>query len=122
METAAGTNRRQCPECGVKLTRYEWSKLWWMSGMMSGRLVQPCHECGAKLRMSSMALVSGISSVGIIGVAIMYAVYQTPILLFIALTLLLVLFTAMFVTRLEIAPSPIAPLDPPPARIGKKRL
>ena len=122
METAAGTNRRQCPECHVKLTRYEWSRLWWMSGMMSGRLVQPCHECGAKLRMSSMALVSGISSVGIIGVAIMYAVYQTPILLFIALTLLLVLFTAMFVTRLEIAPSPIAPLDPPPERIGKKRL
>ena len=37
METRS--NHRQCPECGVKLTRYEWSKLWWMSGLMSGRLV-----------------------------------------------------------------------------------
>jgi hypothetical protein len=116
------TNRRQCPDCGVKLTRYEWSRLWWMSGMMSGRLVQPCVECGAKLRMSSMAVVSTISALGIIGVAIMYVIYQTSYLLFIALILLFVLFVAMLITRIEVVPSPVAPIEPPPERVGKKRL
>ena len=55
-------NRRQCPECRVTLTRYEWSKLWWMSSMMSGRLVQPCPDCGARLRMSAMVLLSTTSA------------------------------------------------------------
>ena len=121
MQSATPTNRRQCPDCGVKLTRYEWSRLWWMSGMMSGRLVQPCHECGAKLRMSSMAVASVISSLGIIAVAIMYAIYRTPYFLLIALTLLLVLFIAMLVTRIEIVPSPTASIEPPPERVGKNR-
>ena len=114
--------KRQCPECGVKLTRPQWSKLWWMSGMMSGRLVQPCAECGAKLRMSSMALVSSLAAAGLIGVAVLYIFYPQANLLFVALTLLLVIFISMLVTRIETVPSPIAPLEPPPERIGKKRL
>jgi len=120
METRS--NHRQCPECGVKLTRYEWSKLWWMSGMMSGRLVQPCGECGTKLRMSSMALVSGVASLGIIITAGFYLFYPSSILLFVVLGLLLVILIAMLATRLETVPKLGAPLDPPPERIGKKRL
>ena len=122
MDTRTTGNSRQCPECGVKLTRYEWSKLWWMSGMMSGRLVQPCGECGVKLRMSSMALVSGIASLGLIATAVSYLVYQSSLLLFIALAFVLVILIAMLATRLETVPSPIAQLDPPPERINKKRL
>jgi hypothetical protein len=93
-----------------------------MSGMMSGRLVQPCAECGAKLRMSSMALVSSLASVGLIGVAGFYIFYPHRNLLFVALTLLLVIFVAMLVTRIETVPSTTAPLEPPPERVGKKRL
>jgi len=114
--------KRQCPDCGVKLTRPQWSKLWWMSGMMSGRLVQPCTECGAKLRMSSMALVSSLASAGLIGVAVLYIFYPIPNLLFVALTLLFVIFISMLVTRIETVPSATATLEPPPERIGKKRL
>ena len=123
METGTvSATKRQCPECGVKLTRPQWSKLWWMSGMMSGRLVQPCAECGAKLRMSSMALVSSLASAGLIVLAVLYIFYRNMNLLFIALTLLLVIFIAMLVTRIESVPSTTAPIEPPPERIGKKRL
>ena len=122
MATRTSGNSRQCPECGVKLTRYEWSKLWWMSGMMSGRLVQPCSECGVKLRMSSMALVSSVASLGLIITAGLYLFYQLSWLLFVALTLVLVILIAMLATRLETVPSPIATLDPPIERVGKKRL
>jgi len=123
METVvASTNRRQCPECGIKLTRYEWSKLWWMSGMMSGRLVRPCTECGAKLRMSSMAAVSSLSSLALIATAILYIFYPWSILLFVALALVLVILIAMLATRLETVPSVTATIDPPPERVGKDRL
>jgi hypothetical protein len=127
METRATGNSRQCPECGVKLTRYEWSRLWWMSGMMSGRLVQPCSECGVKLRMSSMALVSGVASLGLILTAVFYFVYRThekasQILLFVALGFVLIILISMLATRLETVPSPTARIDPPPERVGKKRL
>ena len=127
MDGRAPGNSRQCPECGVKLTRYEWSKLWWMSGMMSGRLVQPCGECGVKLRMSSMALVSGVASLGLILTAGSYFVYRSnekvsQILLFVALAFVLIILISMLATRLETVPSPTAKLEPPPERIGKKRL
>ena len=117
-------NNRQCPECGVKLTRYQWSKLWWMSGVMSGRLVQPCVECGAKLRMSSMALVSSTAALGLIVTAVLLFVYPAlnTYLYFVALALLLIILVAMLATRIESIPSPVAKLDPPPERISKKRL
>jgi hypothetical protein len=124
MENVAGKNSRKCPSCGVKLTRYEWSKLWWMSGLMSGRLVQPCSECGAKLRMSSMALISTFASIGLIATALGFFFYPwlKSYLYGVALLLLLVILFAMMATRIESVPSPIAQLEPPPERIGKKRL
>ena len=123
MQTAtSGKISRQCPECRVKLTRYEWSKLWWMSGLMSGRLVQPCHECGARLRMSSMALVASFAALGLIVTSVLYGIYQQKLTLIIALGLLLILLIAMMATRIESVPSRTAALEPPPERIGKKRL
>jgi len=119
-----GRRTRECPQCGVKLTRYEWSKLWWMSGLMSGRLVQPCAECGTRLRMSSMSLVSGTASVGLLITAGLYPFYQESILLFIALALLLVILVSILATRIEVLPtSRTAGAEPAkPDRIGKKRL
>jgi hypothetical protein len=118
-------NSRQCPECGVKLTRYEWSKLWWMSGMMSGRLVQPCAECGARLRLSSMALVSSLSSLALIGTALLlwfYPNWNKPYLYFVALALLLVILMSLLATRIETVPSVTAQIDPQPEPINRKRL
>ena len=102
--TPIGTTRRQCPECRVTLTRYEWSRLWWMSSMMSGRLVQPCHECGARLRLSAMALLSTVSALGLITAAVLYIVYQQNALLWISLVLLLLLLISLLGTRLESLP------------------
>jgi hypothetical protein len=118
MEQVARSNR-QCPECGVKLTRYEWSKLWWMSSGMSGRLVQPCQECGTKLRLSSMALVSAIASLGLIIIALTYIFYPTSLLLFLALGLLLVILIAMLATRVESIPKMSPTIDERPPRLGK---
>jgi hypothetical protein len=94
-----------------------------MSGIMSGRLVQPCAECGAKLRMSSMAVVSSVAALGLIGAAVLY-VWADPAwrsyVLLVALGLLLVILIAMLATRIEIVPSATATIEPPPERIGKK--
>jgi len=98
-------NRRQCPECRVTLTRYEWSRLWWMSSMMSGRLVQPCSECGARLRLSGMALLSTTSAAGLIATALIYIFNPIAQLLAIALVLLGLMLFSMMSTRLEMAPS-----------------
>jgi predicted membrane channel-forming protein YqfA (hemolysin III family) len=96
-----------------------------MSGIMSGRLVQPCAECGAKLRMSSMAAVSSVAALGLIGTAVVY-VWADPewrsYLLFVALGLLLVILIAMLATRIESVPPAPAAIEPPPERIGKKRM
>ena len=111
-------NRRQCPECHVTLTRYEWSKLWWMSSMMSGRLVQPCPDCGAQLRMSAMVLLSTLSAVGLIVTAVAYIYNPMTPLLVIALVLLGLALFSMMLTRLETLPStprrgPIEAIPPP---------
>jgi len=98
-------NRRQCPECRVTLTRYEWSKLWWMSSMMSGRLVQPCPDCGARLRMSAMVLLSTTSAIGLIVTAVAYINSPMTTLLAIALLLLGLMLFSMMSTRLESAPT-----------------
>ncbi len=114
---------RQCPECHVTLTRYQWSKLWWMSSIMSGRLVQPCTECGVTLRLSSMAVVSSTAALGLIGTALIYLFYPNPILLFISLVLLLVILIAMLATRVEAAaPSVLTPIDPKPESVRTHRL
>jgi hypothetical protein len=113
--------KRECPNCRITLTRYQWSKLWWMSSLMSGRLVQPCAECGAKLRLSSMTLVSSAAALGLILSAIFYLMYQSPLFLFGAVALLLVILFATMATRLEVAPSLTleTTLDPKPERVGK---
>lgn len=97
-------NRRQCPECRVTLTRYEWSKLWWMSSMMSGRLVQPCPDCGARLRMSAMVLLSTTSAIGLIVTAAAYIYSPVTTLLSIAIVLLALMLFSMMSTRLELSP------------------
>ena len=98
-------NRRQCPECRVSLTRYEWSRLWWMSSVMSGRLVQPCSECGARLRLSAMVLLSTTSALGLIGTAVIYIMNPVTPLLTIALVLTGLMLFSMMSTRLETAPA-----------------
>ncbi len=103
--SGAPANHRQCPECRVTLTRYEWSKLWWMSSVMSGRLVQPCSECGAVLRMSAMVLLSTLSALGLIGVAGIYLFNPHTSLLAIALVLLGLMLFSMMTTRLEMVPA-----------------
>jgi hypothetical protein len=113
------SKKRECPNCHITLTRYQWSKLWWMSSLMSGRLVQPCAECGAKLRLSSMTLVASTAAIGLIGSAILYLMYQNSILLFASLGLLLVILFASMATRIEVLPVLQASLDPKHERIGK---
>lgn len=114
--------KRECPNCHVTLTRYQWSKLWWMSSLMSGRLVQPCAECGAKLRLSSMTLVASTAAIGLIGSAILYLRYQNSMLLFASLVMLLVILFASMATRIEVMPVIQGSLDPKPERIGKVSL
>ena len=116
MSNEKQSNRRQCPECSVTLTRYEWSRLWWMSSMMSGRLVQPCTECGAQLRLSSMALLATISALGLIGTSAMYLAYRETTLLYSALVLTLLMLVAMLSTRLEKAPTALPAVAVPPPR------
>jgi hypothetical protein len=116
-------NNRQCPKCHVTLTRYQWSKLWWMSSIMSGRLVQPCAECGVKLRLSSMAVVSSTAALGLIGTAIAYLLHPTSILLLVALVLVVVILVATFTTRVETATlSALEPIEPKPESVRKHRL
>jgi len=53
---------------------------------------------------------------------VLYGIYQQKLTLIIALGLLLILLIAMMATRIESVPSRTAALEPPPERIGKKRL
>jgi len=98
--------KRQCPNCNVTLTRYEWSRLWWMSSMMSGRLVQPCSECGTKLRLSSMTLVTGFAALGLIGSSVAVFLTRQPLLLFASLVFAIVILVGVLMTRVETAPEP----------------
>jgi len=85
--------------------------------MMSGRLVQPCHECGATLRLSSMALLSTLSALGLILTAILFLVYQQSALLVIAAVLLVILLISMMRTRIESLPPAASPgHSVPPSR------
>jgi hypothetical protein len=73
--------RKQCPDCKVTLMQFRWSKLWWMSSMLSGRLVQPCAECGVLLRLSSMTLFTALASVGFAITSVALIVTRHPMLL-----------------------------------------
>lgn len=118
MAATATGNRRQCPECSVTLTKYEWSRLWWMSSVLSGRLVQPCSECGARLRLSAMVLLSTTCALGLIGTAGLYIFNPVSPLLVIALVLLGLMLFSMMSSRLELAPAtprgvPVEAVPPP---------
>jgi hypothetical protein len=84
-----------------------------MSSLMSGRLVRPCAECGARLRLSSMTLVSSAASLALIGTAIIYLLYPNTVLLLVAIGLLLVILVTMSATRIEVVPALTSALDLP---------
>ena len=95
--------KRQCPNCKVTLTRPEWSKLWWMSSGLSGRLVQPCSECGALLRLSSSTLVVILAAIGLFTTSTALVVTRYRMLLIVALGCALFLLIGVLGTRVETA-------------------
>jgi hypothetical protein len=107
---------RTCPNCSVSLTRYEWSKLWWMSSVLTGRLVQPCGECGALIRLSALTLLTGVGAVGLIVAAYLLFRYQSVWLLVLALGFAITILIGVLGTRLETVPPPASESpDAPPA-------
>ena len=98
--------RRDCPECHVVLTRYQWSRLWWMSSGLSGRLIQPCTECGALLKLSAMRLLSLCGALALIGTSMAMFVYgPSPLWLALALVCALTILAGVLGTRVEALPS-----------------
>lgn len=113
--------RRECPECRVVLTRYDWSRLWWVSSGLSGRLVQPCHECGTMLRLSAMHLLSVIGALGLLGASAALVMSGRPVLLIAALVSAILMLVGVLGTRVERAARPriadqvaVPTLDRPP--------
>ncbi len=93
--------KKQCPECKVTLTRYQWSRLWWVSSGMSGRLVQPCPTCGALLRLSAMRLCTVLGAVGLLLSSAALSVSRSDSLLIVALVFSILIFVGMISTRVE---------------------
>jgi len=99
--------KKHCPKCSVTLTQFKWSRLWWMSSMLSGRLVEPCAECGTLLRLSSMLLVSAIAAVGLVVTSVALIVTKYPMLVIVALACaVLVLVGALTGTAAAASGSP----------------
>jgi hypothetical protein len=107
MTKTARTTRRQCPSCRVTLTRYQWSRLWFMSSLLSGRLIQPCEECGTELRLSAMTVLAGLGAFGLLTSAVGLAFTPSPWLLIIALLCTLVTLVGVLGTRVERAPQAV---------------
>ena len=93
--------KKHCPECKVTLTRYEWSRLWWVSSGMSGRLVQPCSACGALLRLSAMRLLTGVGAVGLLASGVARFVSESEALLVLALVFSILTLAGVVSTRVE---------------------
>jgi hypothetical protein len=93
--------RKQCPNCKVTLTQFKWSKLWWMSSMLSGRLVQPCAECGTLLRLSSMTLATALASFGLVVTSVALIVTRYPMFLIVALACAVLTLVGALGTRVE---------------------
>ena len=93
--------KKQCPECKVTLTRYEWSRLWWVASGMSGRLVQPCSECGTLLRLSAMRLLTALGAVGLLVSSIALSINRSEALLVLALVFSILIFVGVLSTRVE---------------------
>ena len=89
----------------MTLTRYEWSRLWWLSSGLSGRLVQPCAECGATLKLSSMHVLSAVGAIGLIATSVLMFLGAPPSLtLVLALVWALVMLGGVLGTRVEATP------------------
>lgn len=93
--------KKQCPVCNVTLTRFEWSRLWWVSSGMSGRLVQPCSACGSLLRLSAMRLLTGIGALGLLVSSVMRFGNESEALLVLALLFSVCILVGMVSTRVE---------------------
>lgn len=98
------TTRKQCPNCHVTLTRYQWSRLWFMSSLLSGRLIQPCHECGTQLRLSAMTVLASLGAFGLLASAVGLFMTYSPWLLICALLSTLTMLIGVLGTRIEQAP------------------
>jgi hypothetical protein len=85
----------------VTLTQYEWSRLWWLSAGMSGRLVHPCSECGALLRLSAMRFLTVIGALGLIGASVALFTDRSDHVLGLALMFAIVTFIGAISTRVE---------------------
>jgi len=93
--------KQRCPTCNVTLTRYDWSRLWWVSSGMSGRLVQPCSACGTLLRLSAMRLFTALGALGLIASSIARFIHESEVLLVIALVCAVLILVGMVATRVE---------------------
>ena len=93
--------KRQCPECEVTLTRYEWSRLWWLSPGMSGRLVQPCSGCGTMLRLSAMRAFTALGALGLLASSIARFTSDSLVLLALALVCAILILVGLVSTRIE---------------------
>jgi len=91
--------KKQCPACQVTLTRFERSRLWWVSSGMSGRLVHPCSACGALLHLSSMRLLTTIGALGLIGTSIARVNNESVALLLVALVFAVCILVGLISTR-----------------------
>jgi hypothetical protein len=98
--------KRQCPNCGVTLTRFQWSKLWWMSSVLTGRMVRPCSECGTLLRLSAMTLLSGIGALGLLIAAFLIWRQDAVWLRVLALACTVLMLVGVMGSRVEVAPGP----------------
>jgi hypothetical protein len=56
-----------------------------MSSLLSGRLIQPCEECGTELRLSSMTVLASLGAIGLLASALGLFVTYSPWLLICAL-------------------------------------
>jgi len=95
------SKKKRCPQCKVTLTRYQWSQLWWVSSGMSGRLVQPCPECGALLRLSAMRLCTALGALGLLASSIALSISRSDAMLVVALVFSILIFVGMISTRVE---------------------
>ena len=99
--------RKHCPTCHVTLTKFGASRLWWMSSVLSGRLVQPCAECGTLLRLSSMTLLTGMATFGLVVTSVGLILTRYPMLLILALACAVLLLVGLLAIRVEKVADPI---------------
>jgi hypothetical protein len=72
-----------------------------MSSVLSGRLVQPCAECSTLLRLSSMTLVTGVASIGLVVTSVALILTKYLMLLTTALACAVLLLVGVLATRVE---------------------